>query len=66
MNRDTRLQHHGDDRERFLGSAAPPVYRTSLFTFPDCASFEAAFRGEGERFLYSRESNPTATASRNP
>lgn len=59
MHRDTRLQHHGDDRELFQGSAAPPVYRTSLFTFPDCASFEKALQGEGERPLYTRVSNPT-------
>jgi cystathionine beta-lyase len=59
QHRDTRLQHHGDDRELFLGSAAPPVFRTSLFTFPDCKSFEEVFRGEGEGYLYSRVSNPT-------
>src|SRR4029450_12988727 len=38
---------------------SPPIFRTSLFTFPDCASFEKAFRGEGDRFIYSRVSNPT-------
>lgn len=59
MDPSTELQHHGDDREAHLGGAAPPVYRTSLFTFPDCSSLEAAFRGEGERPIYSRVSNPT-------
>jgi cystathionine beta-lyase len=59
MKRDTDIQHAGEDRERFLGSVAPPIYRTSLFTFPDCASLEAAFRAEGGRYLYSRVSNPT-------
>ncbi|MBI4604076.1 MAG: PLP-dependent transferase [Planctomycetes bacterium] len=59
MHRDTRIQHHGEDRERSLGSVGPPIYRTSLFTFPDCASFEKAFRGGRERHLYSRVSNPT-------
>jgi len=60
MERDTRLQHLGEDRERFLGGAAPPIFRTSLFTFPDCASLEASLRRKGsERFLYTRVSNPT-------
>jgi cystathionine beta-lyase len=49
----------GEDRELSLGSAAPPIYRTSLFTFPNCASFEKAFRGESGRPLYTRVSNPT-------
>ncbi len=38
---------------------APAVYRTSLFTFPDCASLEAAFSAGSDRYLYSRVSNPT-------
>jgi len=59
MRRDTRIQHHGDDRERFLGSAVPPIFRTSLFTFPDCDSFQKALAGEGERYLYTRQGNPT-------
>ena len=48
-----------DGGDAFLGSVSPPVFRTSLFLFPDCVSFEKAFRGEGERFIYSRVSNPT-------
>lgn len=59
MQRDTRLQHSGESREQYLGAATPPIYRTSLFSFPDVASFEAWFRGKRDRFLYSRSSNPT-------
>lgn len=59
MNQDTRLQHFGEDRERFLGSVPPPIFQSSLFTFPDCASFESAIRGESGRPVYSRVSNPT-------
>jgi cystathionine beta-lyase len=59
MNPETRLQEHGDGGDLFLGSVSPPVFKTSLFTFPDCAAFEKAFRGEGDRFIYSRVSNPT-------
>ncbi len=59
MEPDTRIQHFGEDREQLGGGAAPPIFRTSLFTFPDVASFEAACRGEGERSIYTRVSNPT-------
>ena len=59
MQRDTRLQHHGDGGPLYSGSVSPPIFRSSLFTFPDCAAFEEALRGEGERFIYSRVSNPT-------
>src|SRR5262245_44892587 len=59
MQRDTRLQHHGDGGPLYSGSVSPPIFRSSLFTFPDCASFEEALRGEGDRFIYSRVSNPT-------
>ena len=60
MERDTRIQHLGEDRKSTLGSAAPPIYRTSLFTFPDCASIQQSLHGKDEgRFLYTRVSNPT-------
>ena len=56
---DTLLQHFGEDPEEFLGSVTPPVFRNSLFVFPDCATFEEAFRGKAKRDLYTRQSNPT-------
>lgn len=59
MRRETELQHHGEDRERHEGAVGSVIYRTSNFAFPDTASFEAWFRGERSRFLYSREANPT-------
>jgi cystathionine beta-lyase len=59
MHRDTRIQHQFDDRERHGGGAAPPIYRTSLFTFADCEAFARAYRGEGERPTYTRVGNPT-------
>jgi cystathionine beta-lyase len=59
MHLDTDLQHHGEDPQAQHGAVAPAVYRSSLFVFPDSASLEAALRGGGERYLYSRVSNPT-------
>ncbi len=60
MQRDTRLQHLGEDRQLHLGAAVPPVFRTSLFAFPDVESIERSLQGKDRgRFLYSRNSNPT-------
>ncbi len=61
MHRDTDLQHFGEDRDEFRGSITPPIFRTSLFRFPDCQALEDGF-GEGGRDLYSRVSNPTVRA----
>lgn len=61
MKPSTRLQHEGEDREAHGGAVSPPIHRTSLFTFPDCATFEACHGGQGGRHLYSRVSNPTVS-----
>ena len=61
MHRDTDLQHFGEDRDEFRGSITPPIFRTSLFRFPDCQALEDGF-GEGGHDLYSRISNPTVRA----
>jgi len=53
----------GDDRERFHGSVSPPLYQSSLFTFPSYQAFTEAYdpasEGVGDRPVYSRTSNPT-------
>ena len=59
MKRQTMIQHHGEDRARHHGAAAPVIYRTSLFTFPDSKSLLAHYQGDRRHYLYSRESNPT-------
>lgn len=38
---------------------APPIYQTSLFTFPDVKSIENAMEDELNSNLYSRGNNPT-------
>ncbi len=57
MNRDTRIQHLAESRSEG-GSVPPPVHRTSLFTFPDCAAFEDGIHGR-RGHVYTRISNPT-------
>ena len=55
-----------EDREQFFGSVPPPIYETSLFTFPSYADFREAFsasiEGAAQRPVYTRGSNPTVRA----
>ncbi|MEK0084918.1 aminotransferase class I/II-fold pyridoxal phosphate-dependent enzyme [Benzoatithermus flavus] len=43
-------------------AVVPPIFQTSLFTFPSYAAAVAAFRGEAKRSVYSRVGNPTSAA----
>ncbi|HZS94370.1 MAG TPA: aminotransferase class I/II-fold pyridoxal phosphate-dependent enzyme [Chloroflexota bacterium] len=52
----------GEDREAYYGSVPPPIYESSLFTFPTFADFEAAFQSTDGRPVYTRGSNPTVRA----
>src|SRR5581483_9890764 len=52
----------GEDREAYLGSVPPPIYESSLFTFPTFAEFESAIQGTAGRPVYTRGSNPTVRA----
>jgi methionine-gamma-lyase len=53
----------GEDRQLFHGSIPPPIYESSLFTFPTYDAFKDAFAGpapgEGEHPVYTRGANPT-------
>jgi cystathionine beta-lyase len=53
----------GESRERFHGSIPPPIYETSLFTFPTYDEFREAssgdLTGDGDTWIYSRVGNPT-------
>lgn len=67
---ETLCMHYAEQRERYHGAAAPPLFQNSTFTYPDCESFAARdghAAGQGEartpdndlRFDYTRVSNPT-------
>jgi cystathionine beta-lyase/cystathionine gamma-synthase len=43
-------------------AVVPPIFQTSLFTFPSYDAAMAAFRGEERRPVYSRVGNPTNAA----
>lgn len=56
---ETLCVHFGEQRERDLGAAAPPLYQNSTFTYPNCESFARFLEGRRDRYVYSRVSNPT-------
>ena len=47
------------DDEFPAGAVVPPIFQTSLFTFPSYEELEAAFAGKTRRPIYSRGDNPT-------
>lgn len=50
----------GEDRARFYGAVAPPVFAASLFTFPSYDAFVAGAAGTvPDHYVYSRGFNPT-------
>lgn len=52
------LHHLGEDRLP-EGAVSPPVFQTSIFCFPDFASFNEALTDEVHHSLYTRGRNPT-------
>ncbi len=55
----TIAAHDGDDPRAWQGAMAPPIYETSLFTFPSFEAAQAAFQAESGAFIYTRGWNPT-------
>lgn len=51
--------HAYEQRQEHHGAVAPPLYQTSIFTFPDLESFSRAQLDERQHFIYSRGLNPT-------
>ncbi len=62
MQTPTRILHEGDDPETRLGAVNPPIYHASTFTFPTMQTFLDGMAGQGERYIYSRNGNPTVAA----
>ncbi|MEX2641934.1 MAG: O-succinylhomoserine sulfhydrylase [Acetobacterales bacterium] len=54
----TQLIRGGLDRSQF-GETCEGIFMTSGYIYPTAEDAEGAFAGEGERFIYSRFSNPT-------
>jgi cystathionine beta-lyase len=59
----TTVAHDGDEPRAWQGAVAPPLYETSLFTFPSFDAAEAAFRGASDAYIYTRGWNPTVAVA---
>ena len=57
----TRCLHAGHEPDPETGAAAPPIYQTSSYAFPDAdtAAGRYALEGGEDEHVYSRISNPT-------
>ncbi len=62
MKISSRILHEGDNRSAHQGAVNPPIYHTSLFTFPTMQAFLDRKHGANPRHTYTRESNPTIQA----
>jgi cystathionine beta-lyase len=56
---ETVCAHYGEDRAGQGGAAAPALYQTSTFVFPDMAAFDVRKRPDAAQHEYTRISNPT-------
>lgn len=55
---DTALVHGGVNRSQF-DETSEAIFMTSGYVYGSAEEAEAAFKGDGERFVYSRYANPT-------
>ena len=62
MKTSSRILHEGDNRSAHQGAVNPPIYHTSLFTFPTMQAFLGRKRSDTSRHTYTRVSNPTIQA----
>ncbi len=58
----TRCLHIGQGPDPETGAAAPPIYQTSSYEFPDADTAAARYALEDEGNVYSRIANPTVRA----
>ncbi|MFB6117437.1 O-acetylhomoserine aminocarboxypropyltransferase/cysteine synthase family protein [Halosegnis sp.] len=55
----TRCLHAGHEPDPQTGAAAPPIYQTTSYEFPDAETAAELYALEREDHVYSRISNPT-------
>jgi cystathionine beta-lyase/cystathionine gamma-synthase len=58
-NFETICAQFAEDTSGEYGAAAPPIYQTSTFFYPDAESFSKRQSKSTDRFDYSRVANPT-------
>ncbi|MBC8402737.1 MAG: PLP-dependent transferase [Candidatus Marinimicrobia bacterium] len=59
---DTLVTHGGINPDRTYGSAAPPIYQTSTFSFESANQGARRFADEEAGYIYTRLGNPTINA----
>lgn len=56
---ETLCEHCGEDRHAQRGAAAPPLFQTSTFVFPDAEAYEKREQPGAPDYVYTRRANPT-------
>ncbi len=56
---ETLCAHYGEHRLAHGGAAAPPLYQTTNFVYPDAEAFERRLLPQSPYYDYTRYSNPT-------
>lgn len=56
---ETLCAHYGEHRLAHGGAAAPPLYQSSTFVFPDAEAFERRLLPQSPYFDHTRRGNPT-------
>lgn len=59
MGSSTQLCHDSQPETDVFGAVVPPIYQSSLFTFPSWEAIELAFDDKIGNAIYSRGRNPT-------
>lgn len=56
---ETIITHYAENPREHFGAAAPPIYQTSTFYYPDAEAFEQRRTDASPHYDYSRVGNPT-------
>ncbi|MCK4343425.1 MAG: aminotransferase class I/II-fold pyridoxal phosphate-dependent enzyme [Phycisphaerae bacterium] len=56
---ETLCAHYGEHRLAHGGAAAPPLYQSSTFVYPDAEAYERRLLPQSPYYEYTRQSNPT-------
>lgn len=59
---ETKITHSGANPDKTYGSAAPPIYQSSTFSFESADQGAARFAGQEAGYIYTRLGNPTINA----
>jgi cystathionine beta-lyase/cystathionine gamma-synthase len=58
LSEDYIINHLGENRESYAGAASPPIFMSSMFTFPDVEAMRHALIFESSEPFYTRGTNP--------